>query len=182
MAMHITIQSNFALPLAKTDQLLAVVNTGMQEFIRQKPFSVQITPNQRTAVVTINNTIRVQHGHHFKHKVLSKFNSNFVIRYQELKRSIKHVTCLRFTRVYSRSEDYWFLVSVIFEIFTELAPEILEWFLRESILMTLIKNSNFFLKCLFQKFLNFTLAFLYLGQQLLTLLILLFILFSDSSG
>ena len=29
MTMHITIQSHFALPLAKTDQLLAVVNTGM---------------------------------------------------------------------------------------------------------------------------------------------------------
>jgi hypothetical protein len=74
------------------------------------------------------------------------------------------MTCLRFARVYSRSEDNRFFVGVIFEIFTELVPKILKWCLRESVLMILTKYSNFFFKCLLKEFLNFTFALLDLGQ------------------
>ena len=68
---HVTIQSHFALPGHVLDQLLGVEDRRVQKAIRLRPFTVEITPEQRASIIAVNYTIRVQHWHYFEYKMFA---------------------------------------------------------------------------------------------------------------
>ena len=77
MAVHVAVHYNAALPVSEPDQLLRVEDGRVQEFVRLKPLAVQVTTQQRAAVIAVNYTVRVQHRHDFENKVLPQVNRQF---------------------------------------------------------------------------------------------------------
>lgn len=73
--MHITIQNDASLPMRIPYQLLRIENCRMQKFIWRKPFAIQVTPKQTAPIIAIDDTIWIQHRHHFKNEMLPQFLS-----------------------------------------------------------------------------------------------------------
>lgn len=67
--MHIAVQCDLALPVRVPDQLLRMVDRWVQEPVWCQPLTVEVTPQQGASVVTVDDTIRVQHRHHLEDKV-----------------------------------------------------------------------------------------------------------------
>lgn len=70
--MHIAIQNDFPLPVDVPDQLFAVVDRRVQELVGHQPFTIEVTSKEGTAIVTVDDAIRIQHWYNFKDEVFTK--------------------------------------------------------------------------------------------------------------
>lgn len=70
--MHIAIERDAPFPVNTADHQLSVVDGRVQELVRELPLAIQVAAEQRTAVVTENHSVGVQHRNHLEDKVLTK--------------------------------------------------------------------------------------------------------------
>ena len=52
------------------DHLLRVVDRRVEDFARRFPPTIQITPSERAAIITVYHTVWVEHRDDFENKVL----------------------------------------------------------------------------------------------------------------
>ena len=71
MSMEITKNCQFSLLAKLSNQLFSMVNSRMKYFTRCFPPSVQVAASKGTSVVSVNNTVGIEHGNNFEDKVLS---------------------------------------------------------------------------------------------------------------
>ncbi len=92
------------------DELLEVVDDGVQHLGRSFVSSVQVAPSKRASVVPINDSIWVEHGHHFEDEVFSQSLSLRVIGVcEEVEDSLHHPTSYTLPWVHSGTDDSSFL-------------------------------------------------------------------------
>ena len=89
--MEIREDHHFTLLDKIVDHLLCVIDRRVEHFGWRLPSSVQIAASQRAPVVTVDNTVWIQHGEHFKDKVLSEnFSLRIVCARQKVNHTLHH--------------------------------------------------------------------------------------------
>ena len=69
--MEITKNGNLPLLCKRSNQLLGVVNCGVEDFTWLFPPSVKVTARQTAPIISINHSVRIEHRNYLKHEVLS---------------------------------------------------------------------------------------------------------------
>ena len=62
------------------DELLCIVNSRMEVFVRSEPLSIEIYSEQRASVIAIDDSIWIKHWNDFEDEVPSQYTSIFFIR------------------------------------------------------------------------------------------------------
>ena len=114
--MHIAKQYYLTLSLYRFDKFFCCVYCWVQYFVWELPSTVQIAPCQRTSVVAVNYSVRVQHRDNFKDKVVSEQLSLLIGRIsQEIYQATHHPRAHCFSRVNARGQkDTLFFIFRIF--------------------------------------------------------------------
>ena len=104
--------------MTNLQQLLRIVNCWMKQFRWIWPSSVQVCSNVVASIISIHNSIRVQHGHYFENECLSKHLCFLVVFLQEkIYCSLYHKWSIRFSWMNSSGKkDGLLLVVTIFTI------------------------------------------------------------------
>ena len=76
--MEVAVENNTPLIMQISYELLRVVNRRMEELVRCFPPSVEITARKRTSVVTIDDSIRIEHGYNLEDKLFSEHLCFFI--------------------------------------------------------------------------------------------------------
>lgn len=115
--MEVSKDEQLSLLYEVVDHLLGVVDRGVQHFRRGFPSSIQIAPGQRATIVSINDTVWVQHRDDFENKVLSKNLGFWNVRAREkVQCSLHHPGPDRLTRVDSGRQDHTFALGHILRV------------------------------------------------------------------
>lgn len=72
VSVKITVKQNLPLSVHVPDEHFREVDWRVEEPIRFVPLSVEVTAKQRASVVSIDDSVGVEHGHYPEHKVLSE--------------------------------------------------------------------------------------------------------------
>ena len=96
------------------NELFRIVDCRMKKNIRADPSPVQINSEKRASLITIDDSINVEHRYNPKYKLFPELSS--FIRDQIVKHALEHVRALRFSRMYSTSNDNCLLVKMIDDI------------------------------------------------------------------
>lgn len=80
MPVQVTEQQYSSLFIALFDELLSVIDSRMNNFRRRLPPAIEITPCQRTPIVTVNNSVRIQHRYYLENEIFSEKPSLHVVR------------------------------------------------------------------------------------------------------
>ena len=119
----------------------------MKKSVWLLPFSIEIATEQRTAVVSINDSIWVEHGNDSDDELLSELVS--LLGEQIVKKTIQHVRRLWFSWMYSACDDNSLLLSMIFQVLAEPVAKTSKMWARgqEVVFIILKKAFDFFFKC-----------------------------------
>ena len=100
--MHITVQYYLVLFVVVLDKLFCIVYCWVQNFRRVRPSSIQISARYIAAIVSNNNSIRIEHWYNLEDEcVPEQLCLLVVLLEQKLYRTMTHVLCRAFTRMYS---------------------------------------------------------------------------------
>ena len=91
------------------DHLLGVVNSWMKDLRGRLPSTIQITTCQGASIVTVDDSVWVQHRDNFEDEVLSKNLGFWYFSTREVVNStLHHPRAHRFSRMDTRCEYYTF--------------------------------------------------------------------------
>ena len=124
MSVKITKKNNLSNLLNTHDQFLEEKDLRMINFGRIRPFSVEIVPWNIRSIVSMNNSIRIHHGHNFEDEMLSQLFGFFIIGNQKLYDSIADIRTDGLPRMNSCSYDDVSFIQLLILILTHLH----EWF------------------------------------------------------
>ena len=117
MAMHVTEQNDLILLVVRSNKFLRIVNSGVEDFGRIRPSSIQISSHHVTSIIASHYSIRVEHWDYFENECVSQQLRLFVILLkQKFNRTMNHELCVALSRMHARSEkdDLFFLSLSIF--------------------------------------------------------------------
>jgi|TARA_B110001450_G_scaffold179276_1_gene167516 hypothetical protein len=81
----------------------------MERFVGSFPSSIEILSCQRAPVIAIDDSVRVQNGHNFKDKVISKSPSLRRFADQIVDEALHHPTGIALSRMHPRTDENAFL-------------------------------------------------------------------------
>ena len=122
----------------------------MKKSVWLLPFSIQIATKERTAVISINDSIWVEHGDDSYNELLSELVS--FLGEQIVKETIQHVRCLWLSWVYSACDNNSLLLSMIFQVLAQPVAKASKMWARsqEVVFIILEKAFDFFFKRCFK--------------------------------
>lgn len=68
MTVHVTNKDDIPFLSKVLDELFGVLNGGVQNFGGHLPAAVEVSAEERAAIVAVDDAIGVQHGHYFDDK------------------------------------------------------------------------------------------------------------------
>ena len=69
--MQITVKHKTALLMDSLHEALRMENGWVKCLTWSLPSSIQIAPGETASIISVNNTVRIEHGYDFEDKVLS---------------------------------------------------------------------------------------------------------------
>lgn len=81
---------------------------------RLQPPPVQVEPQQRSPVVAVHHSVRVQHRHDLEHVAGPQLHGDRVVAEEELDEALDDPGGLSFARVNARGYHHSFLMFVVF--------------------------------------------------------------------
>ena len=103
--MKIYIQNNILLLFDFFDFLFQVIDLRLHFEGTISPFSIQIKPRSRESIVSIDNSIGINHGHNIEAKVLPQKGSKLTIMKQSLDKPLHDKRTNSFPRMCSCCEE-----------------------------------------------------------------------------
>ena len=113
VAVEVAVQSQRALVCETGDELLGVVNRGVQHLARVLPSSVQVAACQTAAVVTVDDSVWVEHGDDLEDELVSELASFSVVADQKVNGSLHHERGVGLTWVDPCADNHPLLLSVL---------------------------------------------------------------------
>jgi len=100
--MQVTVQQARSLIVYFFDESLSVINSWLDLLRRELPPSVEVTPCQRATIISIDDTIWVEHGYDLKYEVLPEYFCLFIVSIgKEVDDATHHPRSNCFSRVHS---------------------------------------------------------------------------------
>lgn len=99
MAVEVSKQNDFAVVLQPPDHLLQVVDCRVLLLAWLYPDAIEVAPSQGASRVAIYDSIYIQHGHYFKHEVVSQDPRSQARTYQVVDDTFHHKAGVSLTRV-----------------------------------------------------------------------------------
>ena len=115
--MQVTEHDKTTLLMNRLDQSLRVPDSRMQGLVGHLPSSIKITTSQTASIVSVDHTIRIEHGDDLEDKVLSKHSRLFIVWIsQKGENAAHHPRSYCLTRVHSRSDDHALALGKVLQI------------------------------------------------------------------
>lgn len=99
--MEITNKNEFTFTIESTNQLFNCRINRVQNFGWIFPAAVKVLTTKRASIVTIDNSICIEHWNYFKYKVISQCLGFGCIADQEIYNAFHDPTCVAFTGMHS---------------------------------------------------------------------------------
>lgn len=110
MPMEITEEDDFSLIMDFFYHLLYIIDNRVENFGRVLPPPIQISSRKGSPIISIDDSVRVEHWDNFEYEIISENLSFFIIRIgKEFNNSLHHPRSDCFSRVNSCTNDYRFL-------------------------------------------------------------------------
>lgn len=112
MPMQVRIQDNRVSLMESLNELFYGDNFRKELWARFLPHSVQVDSTEGAAIVTIDDTVYIDHGYYLEHKMLPKCESFYILLIgQEVYYSLHDVRAVRLARVDPCCDDHAFPLS-----------------------------------------------------------------------
>ena len=127
---------------------------GVQHLVWLFPLAVKITPDQRAPIVSINDTIRIEHRDNSNDKMFSKLFT--LLTHKHFNQPIQHMRSLWLARVHSAGNENALFGPMVLQILVQTVPKVSELraCLQKMVFIVLEKLFNFFFKRSFEQPLN----------------------------
>ena len=103
--MKITNKNELTFTIESTNQLLNCRIDRVQNFRWIFPASVKVLTTKRASIVTINDSICIEHWNYFEYKVISQCLGFRCIADQEIYNAFHDPTCIAFARMHSCTDE-----------------------------------------------------------------------------
>ena len=113
--MQVAVKSKWALLGKLQDQFLGMIDCWVQNFTRVLPPSVEITTSQRTSIVAVDYTVRVQHWDNLEDELVSQLMRYRIAADEEIYNSFHHPGRVWLTRVdsWGNNNSFFEFVNLI---------------------------------------------------------------------
>ena len=117
--MKITNKNELTFTIESSNQLFDSRINWVQNFGWILPAAIEVLTAKCASIITINDSICVEHWNYFEYKVISQRLGFWCIAYQEIYNAFHYPTCIAFTRMHSCTDkdslfSFCFLIIWIF--------------------------------------------------------------------